>query len=84
MEAHQKTVLYKCTDSIMKYSDFKNLCSKCDAAVTPALTSVLAQQLIRSSQLARATLEDGQEVVKLSLVKDKGIKVTDMDIGILR
>ena len=64
----------------MKYSDFACLCSRHDAALTP----VLAQQLLRSGQLARATSEGGHEVVKLSPVRDKGLKVTDMDMGILR
>lgn len=80
MDTHQKTVLYKSTDNIMKYNDFASLCSRYDAALTP----VLAQQLLRNGQLARATAEAGYEVVKLSPVRDKGLKVTDMDMGILR
>ena len=60
----------------MSYSDFQKLCS---SVVSPGLSDVLTQQLLRSGQLARK-----QDIVKLSLVQDKGLEVTDVDTGILR
>lgn len=82
MREHQNTILYKSIDNIMKYGDFERLCLRCtsDTAMVP----VLAQQLLLGGQLAKMGTEFGYEVVKLSPLGDKGLKVTDMDIGILR
>lgn len=68
----------------MKRGDFEKLCSRCGLAATPALTSLLVQQLSRDGRLVRRTSEDGHEVIKLSPVRDGGMKVTDVDLGIIQ
>lgn len=81
MKHHQSTVLYKSTDNVMKYSEFEKLCLQ---SVSTPIARVVAQQLMLNGQLAKRGTDSGYEVVKLSSVKEKGIEVTEVDVGIVR
>lgn len=81
LSQHQSTVLYKSTDNVMRKEAFEKLCL---GAVSGEAVPVLAQQLTRSGHLVQAETEFGYEVVKLSPVKAKGLKVIDVDIGVVR
>ena len=81
MSQFQKTVLYKSTDMVMRSRDFEKLCL---GVVSRQSVPVLKSQLLRDKQLARRETEFGYEVVKLSSGKERGLEVTDVDIGIVR
>lgn len=78
---HQDAVLYKSTDNVMKSKDFERLCL---GLVSSEAFPVLAQQLALDGRLVKTRTAFGYEVVKLSPVKAKGFKVTEVDIGIVR
>ena len=77
----QKSVLYKSTDTIMKLSDFEKLCLE---VVSKEGVPILTCQLLRDGKLARRETEQGYEVVKLRVAKERGLTVTDVDMGIVR
>lgn len=80
--ADQKTrVLYESTDNVMKYGDFEKLCQR---TVPSEVTQVLSQQLLRNGQLVKKQTEHGYEVVKLSQSCNRGLKITDIDVGIVQ
>ena len=81
MAEHESTVLYKSTDNVMKCGTFEKLCMK---VVPREMVPVLSQQLLYTGQLARAHTEHGHEVIKLSTTLERGLTVTDLDIGIVR
>ena len=82
MSKHQGTVLYESTDNLLRSAEFEKLCS---GVMSTEMVPVVTQQLINSSQLAKTQkTEFGCEVIKLSPVKAKGLKVTDVDVGIIR
>lgn len=82
MDKVQKTVLYKSTDTVMKLSDFEKLCL--EVLSTKESVAVVKYLLLRDGQLARKGAEFGYEVIKLCLAKERGMEVTDVDIGIVR
>lgn len=81
LSQHKGAALYKSTDNVMRKEEFERLCL---GAVSGEEVPILAQQLTRSEHLVTAGTEFGYEVVKLSPVKAKGLKVIDVDIGIVR
>ncbi len=81
MDQVQKSVLYKSTDTIMRLSDFEKLCL---GVVSREGVPILTCQLLRDGKMARRETESGYEVVKLCLAKERGLTVTDVDIGIIR
>jgi hypothetical protein len=74
-------VIYKSTDNVLRREEFERVCS---GSVSREAVPVLIQQLARNGSLAKSGTEFGYEVVKLSPVKEKGLRVTDVDIGIVR
>ena len=65
----------------MKSSDFEKLCLE---VVSRESVAIVKWQLLRDGKLARRETEFGYEVVKMCLAKERGMKVTDVDIGIVR
>ena len=83
MTNQQAKVLYKSTDNLMKDKEFEKLCSE---VVSSDAVPLLTRQLLHNGQLAKVSTEFGYEVIKLSPSKaaTKGLKVTDIDVGIIR
>ncbi len=65
----------------MRSEEFERLCL---GAVAGEVVPVLVRQLVLGGQLAKAGTEFGYEVVKLSPGEARGLKVTDVDAGIVR
>lgn len=81
VSVHQKTVVFRATDRIVKHSSFVDLCASAVGLSNAAVVEIWLLKEHRIVKTAAASLGRQEVVVKFCT---KGETITETDVGILR